>query len=63
MVAGTTGEAPTLSDDEKLRLLEAVLAEVGDEATIVCGTGSNDTRHSAHLTRAAAGPAPTPSSR
>jgi 4-hydroxy-tetrahydrodipicolinate synthase len=53
VVAGTTGEAPTLSDDEKLRLLEAVLAEVGDEATIVCGTGSNDTRHSAHLTREA----------
>ncbi len=50
VVAGTTGEAPTLSDDEKLRLLEAVLAEVGDEATIVCGTGSNDTRHSVHLT-------------
>ena len=53
VVAGTTGEAPTLSDDEKLRLLEAVLAEVGDEATVVCGTGSNDTRHSAHLTREA----------
>lgn len=53
VVAGTTGEAPTLSDDEKLRLLEAVLAEVGDEATIVCGTGSNDTRHSVHLTREA----------
>src|SRR6476469_8691989 len=51
--SGTTGEAPTLSDDEKLRLLEAVLGEVGDEATIVCGTGSNDTRHSAHLTREA----------
>jgi 4-hydroxy-tetrahydrodipicolinate synthase len=55
VVAGTTGEAPTLSDDEKLRLLEAVLAEVGDEATIVCGTGSNDTRHSAHLTQEACG--------
>ena len=53
VVAGTTGEAPTLSDDEKLRLLDAVLAEVGDEATIVCGTGSNDTRHSAGLTREA----------
>jgi 4-hydroxy-tetrahydrodipicolinate synthase len=50
VVAGTTGESPTLSDDEKLKLLEAVLDEVGDEAMIVCGTGSNDTRHSAHLT-------------
>jgi 4-hydroxy-tetrahydrodipicolinate synthase len=50
VVAGTTGEAPTLSDAEKLELLDAVLAEVGDTATVVCGTGSNDTRHSAHLT-------------
>ena len=49
-VAGTTGESPTLSDAEKLRLLEAVKDEVGDQATIVCGTGSNDTRHSVELT-------------
>jgi 4-hydroxy-tetrahydrodipicolinate synthase len=53
VVAGTTGESPTLSDDEKLRLLEAVLDEVGDAARIICGTGSNDTRHSVHLTRQA----------
>jgi len=53
VVAGTTGESPTLNDDEKLQLLDAVLDEVGDRATIVCGTGSNDTRHSAHLTREA----------
>jgi 4-hydroxy-tetrahydrodipicolinate synthase len=50
VVAGTTGEAPTLSDAEKLSLLEAVLDEVGDEANVICGTGSNDTRHSVHLT-------------
>ena len=55
VVAGTTGEAPTLSDREKLHLLEAVLDEIGDAATIICGTGSNDTRHSAHLTREACG--------
>ncbi len=53
VVSGTTGEAPTLSDEEKLSLLDAVLDEVGDEATIICGTGSNDTRHSVGLTRAA----------
>jgi 4-hydroxy-tetrahydrodipicolinate synthase len=53
VVAGTTGEAPTLSDTEKLELLDAVLDEVGDEATIICGTGSNDTRHSMDLTREA----------
>ncbi len=50
VVAGTTGESPTLSDDEKLRLLDAVLDEIGDEATVIAGTGSNDTRHAAGLT-------------
>jgi 4-hydroxy-tetrahydrodipicolinate synthase len=54
VVAGTTGESPTLSDDEKLRLLGAVLDEVGDRATVIAGTGSNDTHHSVELTRAAA---------
>jgi 4-hydroxy-tetrahydrodipicolinate synthase len=54
VVAGTTGESPTLSDDEKLRLLDAVLSEVGDRATVIAGTGSNDTHHSVELTRAAA---------
>jgi 4-hydroxy-tetrahydrodipicolinate synthase len=53
VVAGTTGESPTLSDAEKLSLLEAVKDEVGDQATIVCGTGSNDTSHSVELTTAA----------
>jgi 4-hydroxy-tetrahydrodipicolinate synthase len=50
VVAGTTGESPTLSDDEKLRLLDLVLDEVGDEATVIAGTGSNDTRHAVGLT-------------
>lgn len=54
VVAGTTGESPTLSDDEKLSLLGAVKDEVGDRATIICGTGSNDTRHSERLSAAAA---------
>ena len=54
VVSGTTGESPTLSDEEKQRLLEAVLDEVGDRATVIAGTGSNDTRHSAELTAAAA---------
>ena len=54
VVGGTTGESPTLSTDEVLRLLGAARAEVGDEATIVCGTGSNDTRHAAELTMAVA---------
>lgn len=54
VVSGTTGESPTLDDDEKLKLLDAVLAEVGDEATVILGSGSNDTRHSVELTKAAA---------
>lgn len=54
VVAGTTGESPTLDDAEKLDLLKAVRDEVGDEVTLILGTGSNDTRHSVELTKAAA---------
>lgn len=54
VVSGTTGESPTLDDSEKLALLAAVIDEVGERATVICGTGSNDTRHSAELTAAAA---------
>jgi 4-hydroxy-tetrahydrodipicolinate synthase len=53
VVHGTTGEAPTLSDAEKLDLVEAVAAEVGGEVPVVAGTGTYDTAHSAHLTREA----------
>jgi len=53
VVAGTTGESATLSDDEKLSLWRAVKDEVSDRATIICGTGSNDTRHSVELTKGA----------
>ena len=53
VVAGTTGESPTLSHDEKLELFEAVLGEVGDRATVIAGTGSNDTAESVQLTREA----------
>jgi 4-hydroxy-tetrahydrodipicolinate synthase len=55
VLAGTTGESPTLDDSEKLALLRAVRKEVGGELTLICGTGSNDTRHSVELTKAAAG--------
>jgi 4-hydroxy-tetrahydrodipicolinate synthase len=54
VVAGSTGEAATLDDREHISLLRAVVAEIGDRATVVCGTGTNDTRHSIELTRAAA---------
>jgi 4-hydroxy-tetrahydrodipicolinate synthase len=53
VVHGTTGEAPTLSDAEKLDLVEAVAAEVGGEVPVVAGTGTYDTAHSTHLTREA----------
>jgi len=54
VVAGSTGEAATLSDEEQISLLRAVVAEIGAAATVICGTGTNDTRHSRQLTRAAA---------
>lgn len=54
VVAGTTGESPTLSDEEDAALLRAIVDEVGDRATVICGTGTNDTRHSEHLSAAAA---------
>src|SRR5919199_2559537 len=53
VVAGTTGEGATLTDDEKVRLWELAVSEVGDETYIVAGTGSNDTAHSVHLTEKA----------
>ena len=50
VVAGTTGEAPTLGDDERLSLFAAAVETVGDRATIVAGTGTYSTAHSVHLT-------------
>src|ERR687889_695484 len=52
VVAGTTGEGATLDDAEKLRLFELAVAESGD-ATVIAGTGSNDTAHTVHLTERA----------
>jgi 4-hydroxy-tetrahydrodipicolinate synthase len=50
VVCGTTGEAPTLSDEEHLRLIELAVQERPDGATIVAGTGSNDTHHACVMT-------------
>jgi len=52
VLAGTTGESPTLTDDEMGRLWERGVAECGD-ALVVAGTGSNDTRHAIELTERA----------
>jgi len=53
VVAGTTGESPTLTDDEKSAMFRTVVEAVGDRVPVVAGTGSNDTAHSVELTRAA----------
>ncbi|MCC7365631.1 MAG: 4-hydroxy-tetrahydrodipicolinate synthase [Dehalococcoidia bacterium] len=53
VVTGTTGESPLLTDDEKAKLWEEVKQELGDGATVVAGSGTNDTRHSIHLTKRA----------
>jgi 4-hydroxy-tetrahydrodipicolinate synthase len=54
VIAGTTGESPTLDDEEKLSLLRAMRDELGTGVLLICGTGSNDTRHSERLSAAAA---------
>ena len=53
VVAGTTGEGPTLSLDERLQLFEVVKKAVGDRAAVIANTGGNDTRVSAALTKEA----------
>jgi 4-hydroxy-tetrahydrodipicolinate synthase len=50
---GTTGESPTTTDDEKDRLVRAVVEAVGDRAHIVAGVGTNDTAHTCELARQA----------
>ena len=54
VLAATTGEGATLSDQEKESLWRLAVAEVADEAFLVAGSGSNDTAHSMHLTERAA---------
>ena len=53
VVTGTTGESPTLTDDERFALYAAAVETVADRATVVAGTGTYDTRHSVHLTEKA----------
>jgi 4-hydroxy-tetrahydrodipicolinate synthase len=53
VVSGTTGESPTLADEEKLELFRTAVETVGDRATVIAGTGTYDTRHSAELTKEA----------
>jgi 4-hydroxy-tetrahydrodipicolinate synthase len=53
VINGTTGESPTTSDAEKELVLRTVLEAVGDRAVVVAGVGTNDTRHTIELARAA----------
>jgi 4-hydroxy-tetrahydrodipicolinate synthase len=53
VVAGTTGESPTLSDEEKIGLFRAVKDAVGDRGKVIAGTGTYDTAHSIHLSQEA----------
>ena len=54
VVCGTTGEAPTLSDDEKFALWETAVDLLRGRATVIAGTGTYDTAHSIHLSQRAA---------
>jgi 4-hydroxy-tetrahydrodipicolinate synthase len=53
VVGATTGEAPTLTDEERLELCAAAIEAVGDRATVIAGTGTYSTAHSVHLTKEA----------
>jgi len=53
VIAGTTGESPTLSDEEKLELFRFAVKQANGRAKIIAGTGSNDTAHSIHLSKEA----------
>ena len=53
VVAATTGESPTLTDDERLELVRVAVDAAGDRATVVASTGTYSTAHSVHLTEAA----------
>jgi 4-hydroxy-tetrahydrodipicolinate synthase len=53
VVAGTTGESPTLTDEERGELIAAAVDEIGDRATVIAGTGTYSTAHSVHLTEQA----------
>ena len=53
VVAGTTGESPTLTDEERLSLIATAVAELNGRATVVAGTGTYSTAHSVHLTEQA----------
>ena len=54
VISGTTGESPTLTEEEKLKLFRVVVEAVGEKAAVIAGTGSNSTAAAAKLTGKAA---------
>ena len=53
IICGTTGESPTLTDEEKIQLYEAAVRHANGRCKVIAGTGSNSTAHTVHLTQAA----------
>ncbi|MFC5702075.1 4-hydroxy-tetrahydrodipicolinate synthase [Cohnella faecalis] len=53
VICGTTGESPTLTDEEKEKLFRFAVERAAGRCKIIAGTGSNDTAHSIHLTKLA----------
>ena len=53
VINGTTGESPTLTDEEKLQLFQFTVKHAKGRCKIIAGTGSNDTAHSIHLSKEA----------
>ncbi|MGH2976122.1 MAG: 4-hydroxy-tetrahydrodipicolinate synthase [Solirubrobacterales bacterium] len=53
VISGSTGEMPTLTDEEAMVLLRSIRREVGDDTLLICGTGTNYTQHSIELTQGA----------
>ncbi len=54
VISGSTGEAPTLTDEEALVLVRAIRKEIGEDTLLICGAGTNYTQHSIELTEGAA---------
>jgi len=54
VINGTTGESATTADEEKVELIKAVVAAVGNRARVIAGAGNNDTLHSVELAKQAA---------
>lgn len=53
VICGTTGESPTLSDEEKIELIRRAKAYAGNRCSIIAGTGSNSTAHAVELSKSA----------